>query len=272
MTGPSSPDPSAPEASVLVARHDHVLLVTLNRPHARNAVDADLARGVADAMDQAEADPDVRCVVLTGAGDRSFCAGADLKALGRGEAPYAPGREHYGFAGFVRRVTGVPVVAAINGTALGGGTELVLACDLAVAADTASFGLPEVHRGLFAAAGGVLRLPEQLPRKVAMRMVLTGQPVDAQEALRWGLVNEVVPAADVVQAALRLAAQVAAVAPLAVQASKRLALGAVDGRIPAEDDAWTRNDAEMRAVRASADVVEGISAFVEKRPPVWQGR
>ncbi|MCW2779493.1 MAG: enoyl-CoA hydratase [Frankiales bacterium] len=260
------------EPSVLVERRGHVLLVTLNRPAVRNAVDADLAARLSAAIDLAEDDADVRCVVLTGAGDKAFCAGADLKALGRGERPFAPGRERDGFGGFVGRATSTPVVAAVGAQALGGGTELVLACDLVVAADTAAFGLPEVHRGLFAAAGGVFRLPQQLPRKVAMRMVLTGEPMTAAEALRWGLVNEVVPAADVLEVALRLAGQVAAGAPLAVQASKRLAVGAVDGHVASEEEVWVRNEREVAAVTASADTAEGITAFLEKRPPVWSGR
>lgn len=261
-----------PEPSVLVERRGHVLLVTLNRPAARNAVDADVAARLSAALDLAEDDADVRCVVLTGAGDKAFCAGADLKALGRGERPFAPGREQDGFGGFVRRATSTPVVAAVGAQALGGGTELVLACDLAVAADTAAFGLPEVHRGLFAAAGGVFRLPQQLPRKVAMHLVLTGEPMPAAEALRWGLVNEVVPAAEVLDAALRLAEKVAAGAPLAVQASKRLAVGAVEGRFASEDDVWERNEREIAQVARSADTAEGITAFVERRPPVWTGR
>ncbi|RBY95722.1 enoyl-CoA hydratase [Blastococcus sp. TF02-8] len=261
---------STEEPTVLVDRVGHTLVVTLNRPRARNAVDADIATRLADALESAEHDSDIRCVVLTGAGDKAFCAGADLKALGRGETPLAPGREDYGFAGFVRHPVSTPVIAAVNGPALGGGTELVLASDLAVAADTATFGLPETARGIFAAAGGVFRLPEQLPRKVAMRMILTGEPMGAEEAQRWGLVNEVVPADQVLPVALRLAERIAANAPLAVQASKRLALGMVDGDLPHEAGAWERNDAEIRAVGASTDAMEGIAAFIEGRTPQWR--
>ena len=258
------------EPAVRTERVGATLVITLNRPRARNAVDADVAARVADALEAADFDRDIRCVVLTGAGDKAFSAGADLKALGRGERPLAPGREHYGFAGFVRHPISTPVIAAVNGPALGGGTELVLASDLAVAADTATFGLPEISRGIFAAAGGVLRLPEQLPRKVAMQLILTGEPMSAQDALRWGLVNDVVPAADVLPAALRLAEKVAANAPLAVQASKRLALGIVDGELPHEAAAWERNDAEIAAVGASVDAMEGIAAFIEGRAPRWR--
>ena len=264
MTGTDQPAPT-----VLTERTGHVLLVTINRPRARNALDLDVATRLADAFDAAEADPEVRCVVLTGAGDKAFSAGADLKALSRGERPIAPGRERFGFGGFARHPISTPVIAAVNGPALGGGTELVLASDLAVAADTATFGLPEVSRGIFAAAGGVLRLPEQLPRKVAMRLILTGEPMSAQDALRWGLVNDVVPAADVLPAALRLAEKVAANAPLAVQASKRLALGVVDGELPHEAAAWERNNAEVAVVGTSADAAEGVAAFIERRAPNW---
>ena len=262
-------DPNPP--SVLVEREEHVMVLTLNRPDARNAVNADVATRLADALDAAEQDRDIRCVVLTGTGERAFCAGADLKAIGRGEIPIPPGREHYGFGGVVQHPTSTPIVAAVNGFALGGGCEVVLASDLAVAAESATFGLPEVARGLLAAAGGVFRLPQQVPRKVAMRMMLTGEPISSADALRWGLVNEVVPDGQVLDAALELARRVAANAPLAVQASKRLALGKADGRIPAEDDDWSRNEAEMAAVVGSQDVQEGVLAFIEKRPPRWTG-
>ena len=255
--------------SLRAEREDHVLVLTIDRPQARNAANADLATRMADALDDAEQDREIRCVVITGAGDAAFCAGADLKGIGRGEFPLAAGREHYGFAGITQHPTSVPLIAAVNGLALGGGAEVVLACDLAVAAESATFGLPEVKRGLIAAAGGVFRLPEQLPRKVAMRMMLTGEPIDAAEALRWGLVNEVVPAGQALDAALRLASAVAANAPLAVQASKRLAWGLVDGRIPREQQSWERNEAEMTAIVGSSDVQEGVLAFIEKRPPAW---
>ena len=257
------------DPSLRVDREDHVLVLTIDRPHARNAADADLATRMADALDEADRDREIRCVVITGAGDTAFCAGADLKGIGRGEFPLAPGREQYGFAGVTQHPTSVPLIAAVNGLALGGGAEVVLACDLAVATESATFGLPEVKRGLIAAAGGVFRLPEQLPRKVAMRMMLTGEPIDAAEALRFGFVNEVVPDGAALDAALQLAAAVAANAPLAVQASKRLAWGKVDGAIAREQQSWERNSAEMAAVVGSSDVQEGVLAFIEKRPPAW---
>ncbi len=271
MTDDATENAATPEV-VLVERVARTTVLTLNRPEARNAVDTATAVALGRALADADADPDVWCIVVTGAGDRSFCAGADLKALGRGEFPLDPDNAAWGFAGFVSHPVSTPVIAAVNGTALGGGTELALASDLVVAADTASFGLPEVKRGIIAAAGGVLRLPEQLPRKVAMRLVLTGEPMSAEEAARWGLVNEVVPAAQVRERALELAASICANAPLAVQASKRLAAGIVDGTVPSEADGWARNQAEIERVAASADAMEGITAFGQRRDPVWQGR
>lgn len=258
--------------AVRVERDGHVLVVTIDRPEARNAINGAVTEGLGRALETAEEDPEVRVVVLTGAGDKSFSAGADLKAVAAGESLNPPGTERWGFAGFVQHPISKPVVAAVNGTALGGGTELVLACDLAVAAETATFGLPEVKRGLIAAAGGLVRLPQQLPRKRALEVILTGEPVTAAKALDWGLVNEVVPAGQVLARALELAHRIAANAPLSVQASKRVALGILDGAVPDEAAAWAANDAEMIAVMGSHDALEGALAFTEKRTPRWQGR
>jgi len=258
--------------AVLTERDGHVLVVTLNRPEARNAVNGELTLGLGTALEKAEEDAGIRAVVLTGAGDQSFCAGADLKAISRGESLNPPGTEAWGFAGMVQHPIGKPVIVAVNGTALGGGTELVLASDIAVAAEQATFGLPEVRRGLIAAAGGLVRLPEQLPRKIAMRLILTGDPMDAATALRWGLVNEVVPAADLLPAAMAIAQRIAANAPLSVQHSKRVAQGIADGRIEGEDAAWAASDAAMMAVFTSEDAMEGPIAFAEKRDPIWKGR
>jgi crotonobetainyl-CoA hydratase len=262
----------APAPAVLTELRGHVLLVTLNRPEQRNAVNGELTQGLGDALERAESDPEIRAVLLTGAGDKSFCAGADLKAISRGESLNPPGTEQWGFAGFVNHPISKPVIAAVNATALGGGTELVLASDLAVAAESAKFGLPEVRRGLMAAAGGLIRLPEQLPRKLAMHLILTGEPIDAETALRWGLVNEVVPDGRVLDAALELAGLVAANAPLAVQASKRIALGLRAGDLPHEREAWGANNDEMIALMSSEDAIEGPTAFAEKRTPVWKAR
>ncbi|NGP05356.1 enoyl-CoA hydratase [Rhodococcus sp. 14C212] len=259
---------------VLVEQRGHTLLVTINRPEAANSINADVHTGLGEAWERAGKDPDVRVVVLTGAGDSVFCGGADLKALGTagpgGVTP--PETAHWGFAGVVKHHITKPVVAAVNGTALGGGTELALASDLVVAADTAEFGLPEVHRGLIAGAGGVFRIVEAVPRAVALELVLTGKPMAAADALRWGLVNRVVPRADVLTTALELADLVAAGAPLAVQTSKTIARGIVDGIVPSEERAWAATDAALARLTTSADTLEGVLAFLEKRTPVWSGR
>ena len=259
--------------AVLVERHDHIMVVTLNRPEARNAVNLAVTTGLGRAMEEADADPNVWALVLTGAGDKAFCAGADLKAVSRGEA-ISPNdhRAAWGFAGYVQHHVSIPTIAAVNGFALGGGTELTLASDLAVASETASFGLPEVKRGIYAGAGGLFRLPEQVPRKVAMRLILTGEPITAAEALDLHLVNEVVPPDRVLDAAMELAARVTANAPLAVQASKRLALGIVEGQIVSEQERWAATAAEGLALMRTQDAKEGPLAFAEKRAPVWRAR
>jgi crotonobetainyl-CoA hydratase len=259
---------------VLIQRRGHVLLVTLNRPEVRNAVNLAVTLSLGDALEEAERDRGVWAVVVTGAGDKAFCAGVDLKAVARGESvmPADPGRAAWGFAGYVSHHISKPTIAAVNGFALGGGTEISLASDLVVAADTASFGLPEVRRGIFAGAGGLFRLPAQIPKKVAMEMILTGEPITAQRALELGLVNRLVPQDQVVTAALDLAGKITANAPLAVQASKRVANGMRDGRVPAEAEAWELSLGEARALRQTADAAEGPRAFAEKRTPNWEAR
>lgn len=266
----TEPDGAAP--AVLVERRGTVLVITINRPEARNAINAAVSVGVGDALEEAQHDPEVRAVVLTGAGDKSFCAGADLKAIARRENLYHPDHAEWGFAGYVQHFIDKPTIAAVNGTALGGGTELALASDLVVAHELAKFGLPEVKRGLIAAAGGVFRIVDQLPRKVAMELLLTGEPMTASDAWEWGLVNQVVKEGSVLDAALAMAARVTVNAPLSVQASKRIATGVDNGVITGDEVGWQRTVNEMRTLIRSEDAKEGPLAFAEKREPVWKAR
>ena len=264
---------TAPAA--LIERRGNTLIVTINRPDARNAVNQAVSIGIGDALQQAQDDPEIWAVVITGAGDKSFCAGADLKAISRGENIFHPEHAEWGFAGYVQHFIDKPIIAAVNGTALGGGTELALASDLVVAQQSARFGLPEVKRGLIAAAGGVFRIVDQLPRKVAMELLVTGDPISADDAARWGLINQVVPDGPgnpALDAALALADRITVNAPLAVQASKRVAVGADNGSITAEVAAWKRSNREIRTVFTSEDAREGPLAFAQKRAPVWKAR
>jgi crotonobetainyl-CoA hydratase len=265
-------DTQAP--SVVTEQRGRVLIITINRPEARTAVNRDVALGLGHALESAEKDESVWVIVVTGAGDKAFCAGADLKARAQGNQVVDPDSREasWGFAGYARHPISKPTIAAVNGIAFGGGLEIVLASDLVVAADTALFGLPEVKRGIFAGGGGAFRLPRQIPRKIAMEMLLTGQPIDAQRAASLGLVNLVVDASEVLDATLRLADTICEAAPLSVRTSKRLALGIVDGVIIDEEDDWARNASEGVALRQSADSQEGPRAFVEKRAPVWLAR
>lgn len=258
--------------AVHTERRDHVLLVTLDRPEARNAVNGEVSTLLGQALHDADTDPEIRVVVLTGSGEKSFSAGADLKAISRGEDIFPAENREWGFAGMMQHPVSVPVIAAVNGTALGGGCEIALASDLVVAAEHALFGLPEVRRGLIAAAGGAFRLPAQLPHRVAMEMLLTGEPISAERALELHLVNRVVPADELLDAALELAGVIAANAPLSVQATKRVALGVSDGARPGEDALWEHSDAEMMTVMSSEDAAEGPMAFAEKRAPEWKAR
>ncbi|KRC54185.1 enoyl-CoA hydratase [Nocardioides sp. Root79] len=260
--------------ALLVERQGHVLILTINRPSARNAIDVDVTEALGDAMETADADPEVRVVVLTGAGDKSFCAGADLKAIARGDnlLPTTGKRAKWGFAGYASHHISKPTIAAVNGAALGGGTELVLASDIVVAAETAVFGLPEVKRGIIAGAGGVFRLPQQVSPKIANELIFTGEPVTAARALELGLVNRVVAADEVMATALGLADLIAANAPLAVQASKRVSQQLIDGVAVTEEHRWEISAAERAGVRESEDAKEGPRAFAEKRPPVWRAR
>lgn len=244
-----------------------VATITLNRPDQRNAVSPELATAFAEAMARYEADPEVWVAVLTGAGP-NFCAGADLKAIaaGRGaELSVEPG----GFAGFVRYPRTKPVIAAVRGFALAGGTELVLACDLVVAAEDASFGLPEVTRGIVAAAGGLFRLPRAIPRARALELIMTGDRLGAAEAERFGLVNRLAPADDVLAQAHALAERICQNAPLAVRESLALAREAYE---VTEDQGWRRSAEAMDRIRKTEDAMEGPRAFAEKRPARWSGR
>jgi crotonobetainyl-CoA hydratase len=262
----------AGQPGALVEHRGNVMVITINRPEARNAVNAAVSIAVGDALEDAQTDPEVRAVVIIGAGDKSFCAGADLKAIARRENLYHPDHFEWGFAGYVHHFIDKPTIAAVNGTALGGGTELALASDLVVADGRAQFGLPEVKRGLIAAAGGVFRIMDQLPRKVAMELLMTGEPLTASDAWEWGLINQVVKEGSVLDAALALAARVTVNAPLSVQASKRIAYGVDDGVIVADEAGWERTMNEMRTLIRSEDAREGPLAFAEKREPVWKAR
>ncbi|MDQ0691354.1 crotonase/enoyl-CoA hydratase family protein [Arthrobacter sp. W4I7] len=251
-------------------RIGHVLLLTLNRPEARNAINGEVAASLGAALELLNRDDDLRVGILTGNG-AAFCAGQDLKAFAAGEPVIPRENPHWGFAGFVRHFTAKPLIAAVNGYAFGGGMELALACDLIVASDTALFGLPEVKRGLFAAGGGVPRLVQQLPAKIATQMVLTGDPITAQTAERWGLVNEVVDGKVLEAASIALARSIAVNAPLAVQASKRI-IATASFQSTWNSEPWEQIGRELDAVFASEDADEGSSAFIEKRDPVWRSR
>jgi len=250
---------------VLVNEQAAVLVVILNRPNARNAIDLDTARRVAEALSLLDARPDLHVGVITGSGG-NFSAGADLKAIARGERAIVPGR---GFAGLVEAPPAKPLIAAVEGYALGGGCEIALACDLIVAGAGSRFGLPEVRRGLLANAGGLLRLPRQLPYRLALEMTLLGEPIEAEAAHHHGLINRVVPAGAALDEALVLARKIAANGPLAVRASKRIIREC--GSWP-DPEAFRRQADISQIVFESADAREGALAFSEKREPVWQGR
>ncbi|AHH19852.1 putative enoyl-CoA hydratase [Nocardia nova SH22a] len=249
---------------------DHVAVVTLNRPAALNAVDSALSAAAGAALERAANDPQVRAVVITGAG-RAFCAGADLKAIAAGGDIYDPAHREWDFAGIVRHWIDKPVIAAVNGFALGGGTEIVLAADLAVIDETASLGLPEVRRGLIAAAGGLLRIHRQVPPKVAAEIALTGRPISAARAYELGLVNVVAPAGTALASALELAAVIVANAPLAVRQSKRVMYECAASQVGWAPEEWEVNRAAAKAVMSSEDAKEGPRAFAAGRTPRWSG-
>lgn len=256
----------------LAERRGNVSVITINRPEARNAINGAVSIALGDALEEAQHDSEVRAVVVTGAGDKSFCAGADLKAIARRENIYHPEHPDWGFAGYVHHFIDKPTIAAVNGAAFGGGTEIALASDLVVAGESAQFGLPEVKRGLIAGAGGVFRIVQQLPRKVGLELLLTGDPISAADAAKWGLINQVVPDGTVLEAALALAARITVNAPLSVQASKRIAWGADDRLIADEEPGWARTTREFSTLLKTEDAREGPRAFAEKREPVWKAR
>ena len=253
------------QPAVLTERRERILLITINRPDQRNAVNAAVARGIADALDELDGDDELTLGIVTGAG-KGFCAGMDLKAFVTGERPYADDR---GFAGITQRAAAKPLIAAIEGFAVAGGLEVALSCDLIVAARGAKLGVPEVKRSLVAAAGALLRLPRVLPRNVAMELVLTGDPITAERGYELGLVNRLAEPGDAVQAAFELADQIAPNAPLALAASKRILTEAVDWP---DSEFWQRQGEIVGPVMTSEDAREGATAFAEKRSPVWKGR
>jgi enoyl-CoA hydratase len=259
----STPGPDAP--TVRTEDQDGVFIITIDRPKARNAVDGATARALTDAFDQLDARDDLLVGVLTGTGG-AFSAGMDLKAYARGDTPIIPGR---GFAGLTRTQLRTPLIAAVEGWALGGGTEMALACDLIVAAQNATFGLTEVTFGLVPPEGGIVRLPERIPRNIALEVLLTGEPLPAERAQQLGLVNHITPPGGALDKAVELAHRIARNAPLSIAAVKR----AVNERTAYGDqDAFRQQDQVVAPVLASHDAQEGAHAFAEKRSPHWQGR
>jgi enoyl-CoA hydratase len=242
-----------------------VLVVTIDRPEARNAVNLAVAEGIAAAMDRLDGDGALRAGILTGAGG-SFCAGMDLKAFVAGERPYVGDR---GFAGIAQRPPRKPLIAAVEGWALAGGFEVALACDLIVAARDARFGIPEVKRGLVAAAGALLRLPRRIPYHLAMELALTGEPIGAERAHAIGIVSRLTEPGGALDGAHELAALISRNGPLAIAASKRIVAAAADW---GEAEGWERQGEITGPVFASEDAREGATAFAEKRDPVWRGR
>ncbi|MDB5685999.1 MAG: caiD 2 [Rhizorhabdus sp.] len=242
-----------------------IAVITINRAEARNAVNLAVAQGVAAALDELDARDDLSVGIITGAG-QSFCAGMDLKAYLRGELPRVQGR---GFAGLTEKLPRKPLIAAVEGYALAGGFEIALACDLIVASETAIFGLPEVKRGLVATGGGLLRLPKQIPFRVAMQYALTGANLSAPRALDLGLINMLTAPGEALARAMDLARTIAANAPMALAATKEIILSS--GEWPAEER-FARQRKVAEPAFNSADAREGAQAFAEKRAPVWRGR
>ncbi len=253
------------EQAVLTDVRGRVLVITINRPDQRNAVNAAVANGIASALDQLDGSEELAVGVLTGAG-KGFSAGMDLKAFVAGESSWVGDR---GFAGITQRAAAKPLIAAIEGFAVAGGLEVALACDLIVASKGTRLGVPEVKRSLVAAGGALLRLPRVLPRTIAMELVLTGDPIDAERAYEFGLVNRLTEPGGALDAALELAEAIAVNGPLGLAASKRILVESVDWP---DSEFFARQGEIAGPVMASQDAREGAKAFAEKRAPVWQGR
>lgn len=253
------------EQPVLTEIADGILTITLNRPAAKNAANKALAEGVAAAIDELENNPELRVAILTGAGG-TFCSGMDLKAFVTGELPVVEGR---GFAGICEYRGKKPLIAAVEGYALAGGFEVAISCDLIVAAEDSKFGIPEVKRGLAAGAGGLAKLPKQIPSRIAKELALTGDFITAQRAHDLGLINQVVPSGTALQAARELAQKIAANGPLAVAASKQVVDQAQDW---SNDEMFARQGVIIQPIFTSEDAIEGATAFAEKRAPQWKGR
>ena len=250
---------------VLVDVSDGIMTVTLNRPQAKNAANRAIAVGVAAAMDELDSNNSIHVAILTGAGG-TFCAGMDLKAFVSGEMPMVEGR---GFAGVTESPPRKPLIAAVEGYALAGGLELAICCDLIVTADDAKFGIPEVKRGLAAAAGGLINLPRQIPSRLAMELAITGDFITAQRAYEIGLVNQVVPSGTALEAAKVLAAKIAGNGPLAVAISKQVIRESADW---STEEMWKKQQDLVMPIFGSEDAMEGSIAFAEKRAPNWKGK
>lgn len=262
-------NPALDDDVVLLDRPaSHVARVTLNRPYARNAVNGQVVRRLSSIIAETEADADIWVIIVTGSGKDAFSAGADLKEIAGGNID-AVRTPEAGFAGFVFAERSKPWIAAVNGPALAGGLEIMLACEMAVAADHAIFGMPEVRRSLVAGAGGLWRLPRSLPRLVANRMILTGAPITATQALHYGLLNDVVPLENLQGRTLELAREVCAGAPLAVREAMAVARAA---SLHAESELRVQSVEAMRRIRQTSDFLEGPRAFVQKREPQWLGK
>jgi enoyl-CoA hydratase len=253
---------------VLRERRGHVEILTINRPEARNAINGAVSTAMSRFMDELTDDDACWVVVITGSGDKAFSAGMDLKAFSSGEGGDIMGASG-GFGGLTQRDFPKPLIAAVNGSALAGGFEIMLSCDLVVAAEHATFGIPEAKRGLIAGAGGLLRMPKRLPMAVALELAMTGDAITADRAYDLGLVNKVVPAAALVDEAIGLAERIAANAPLAVRYSKSVMKRAAE---VSEAEGWKINQEAVGVVFTSADAQEGPRAFAEKRAPNWQGK